>query len=282
MAPWDLAKAFSQFYKMLKLDRKPNAHDTRPARGDTQHTPAAPTLSAAYARFLSRLAPPEGASIAAVTPTLIRALDGMASEQDRLTRAARSHSMIPETTVTLPATALALIGLGGTPWLALRTLRPFFLRRLRDVLWLLPNVGVTRALRPLGRLVTKVVELGSLLTDLSLGWDLAIAAVVGLAVAGYELYRHWNATKSLLSRSLDPTHIAGARLLKSKTDAIRSAVAYAGKSITTFAAATSDAPHSPTAARTANARGVNSARAITRPAPMLQAVGRAAAAAALR
>ena len=280
MAPWNLATAFSLFHKMLKLDRKPNANDTRPGKGDTEHPLATPTLSAAYARFLRSLAALEGASIAAATPTLIRALDGIASGLDRLMRAARSHSMISAAIVAIPATALALIGFGGAHWFVLRTLRPFLFRGLREVLWLLRNVGVTRALRSLGRLVTKAVEIGSLLTDLSLGRDLAIAAVVGLAVAGRELYRHWNATKSLLSRSVGPAHMAGARPLKSMMDAIRNAVAYAGKSITTFAAATSDALHLPTAARTASARGVNRARAITRPVPMLRAVGRAAAAAA--
>jgi hypothetical protein len=281
-APWELATAFSLFYKILKLDRKPNANDPPPGKSDTEHTPATPTLSATSAGFRRGLAALEGASIATVTTALIRALDGIASGLDRLTRAARSHSMI---SAAIPATALALIGLGGAQSFVLRTLRPFSFRGFRDVFWLLRNLGVTRALRWLGRLVTKVVEVGSLLADLSLGWDPAIAALVGLAVADYQLYRHWNAAKRLLSPWIESAHKAIAGLMKWMADKIRNAAGYAGHTIASLTAALPKAPHSfATAAATAHdmnrARAVAPGAAVARPAPMMLAVRRAVAATA--
>ena len=107
-----------------------------------------------------------------------------------------------------------------------------------------------------------------------------LAAIAGLAVAGGELSRHRDAVTRLVSRSVDSAHKAGARLLNRMTDKTRSAIAYAGKSINTLAAATSDALHLPAAFRVAGARNVNTARAVTRPASMLRAVRRAAAAVA--
>lgn len=63
------------------------------------------------------------------------------------------------------------------------------------------------------------------------------------------------------------------------TDETRNAVAYADKSFAAFLDAIRDEPHSPTALGI-SLRGVNSPRALVRPAPMLRAAGRAAAAAA--
>ena len=112
-----------------------------------------------------------------------------------------------------------------------------------------------------------------------------IAAAVALAVAGYELYRHWDAAKRLLSRSVDSAHKAAARLLKWVDESVRSAIPFAGDALVAIKPANRNVPRF-SAARAATARGINRARAVehaatvVRPAPMLRAVRRAAAAAA--
>ena len=282
--PWDFATAFSLFYKILNLDRGPNANDTRPGKGDTKHTPATPTLSDAYARFLGSLSALEEASIAAFTPTLIRALDGIAAGLDWLTRTARNHSIISAAIVAIPATALALIGLGGAHRFVLTTLSPFFLRGLRDVLWLLRNLGVTGALRWLGRLVTEVIGISSMLVELSLGWYLVIAAIVGLAVAGYELDRHQDAAKRLLSRSIELAHRAVTNLRNWIADKTRNAAARTSHSIASIAATLPSALQLLTDASPAM-RGLNGARAVERLGPgarpaRLRAISQAALATA--
>lgn len=120
--------------------------------------------------------------------------------------------------------------------------------------------------------------------ELSRGWYVVIA--VGLAVAGYELYRHWDAAKRLLSRSVDSAHKTIARLLKRIGQSIRSGTVQADNAIADVMARIRNAPRlSP--ASGGPARGVSSPRAIehaataTRLAPMLHAVRRATAAAAL-
>jgi len=67
-----------------------------------------------------------------------------------------------------------------------------------------------------------------------------LATIAGLAAAGYELYRNWDALKRLLSRSLDSAQRAGARLLKWMTDKTRSTAAYDGNSIAILTTCTSD------------------------------------------
>lgn len=154
--------------------------------------------------------------------------------------------------------------------------------------WLLAK-SVPVILSRLGSLVTKVAVFGDVLAGIEFGSFLLvggiIAATVALAVAGYELYRHWDAAKRLLSRWIEATHKAASRLLKWMADKTRNAVAYAGNSIAGVTATLSNAAHS-VAAAAATTRGMNRARAVehaaaeARPAPMLRAMRRAAAAAA--
>jgi len=112
-----------------------------------------------------------------------------------------------------------------------------------------------------------------------------LAAIAGIAVAGNELYRHWNAAKRLLSRWIESAHKAIARLMKWMADEIRNAAACAGDSIASLTATFPNAPRLSTT-MAATTRGMNRARAVehtaavARPAPMLRAVRRAAAAAA--
>jgi hypothetical protein len=281
-APGSLATGFSFFYKILKPGGKPNASDTLLRKDDVQHKPATPTLNTAYERFLHSWAALEGASIAAIAPTLARALEDIASGLDWLTRAAQHHSAISAAVVAIPATVLALIGLGGTHRFVLTRLRPFFFIGLRDVSWLLRKLGVTGALRWLGRLVITVVEFGTMLARLWLGWYLVIAEI---AVGGHELYRHWGAVKRLLSLSVDSAHKAVARLLKWLYESAGTVIPFASGAIVAVKPANRNVPRF-SAARAATARGMDRAYAVehaatvVRPAPMLRAVRRAAAAAA--
>jgi hypothetical protein len=111
------------------------------------------------------------------------------------------------------------------------------------------------------------------------------AATIALAVAGYELYRHWDAAKRLLSRSVDSAHKAVAHLLKWLDESVRSAIRFASGTLVTVEPANRNVPRF-SAARAATARGMNRARgvehaaAVVRPAPMLRAARRAAAPAA--
>ena len=287
-APWDFATAFSLLNKILNLDRGPNANDTRPGKGDSERTPAKLTLGEAYARFLSSLSALEGASIAAFTPTLIRALDGIASGLDRLARVARNHSVISAAIVGIPATALALIGLGGAHRFFLRTLRLRFLVGLRDVLWLLRKLGVTSALRWLNWLVTGLTEFADIFAGIEFGSLLLVEGVItaaaGLAVARYELYRHWDPAKRLLSRSIESAHKALANLMKWMADKTRNAAALTSNSIASITATLLNAPHLLTDAAPAM-RGLNNSRAVERAAAgarpaRLRAIRQAAAAAA--
>jgi hypothetical protein len=280
-APGNLATGFSFLYKILKLGRKPNASDRPFRKGDVQHKPATPTLSTVYGRFLRSSAALEEASIAAIAPTLARTLDGIAWRLDWLTRAAQHHSVISAAIVAIPATALALIGLGGAHRFLLRTLHPLFLLGLRDILWLSRNLI---ALRWFVWLVTRVAELVSIVADLLLSWYLTIAAIA--AAAGYEFYRHLGAVNRLLSRSVDSAYKTAARLLKWLDESVGSAISFAGDALVAVMAANRYLPRFSTTRAAATARGMDRARAaehattVVRPASMLRAVRGAAAAAA--
>lgn len=111
-----------------------------------------------------------------------------------------------------------------------------------------------------------------------------IAVAAALAVVAYELHRHWDAAKRILSRWADSVHRALARLPKWLTESLGSAL-FAGDGLVVIKPGLRARPRlSP--ARDPIARGLDSggtvgrATSIAQPAPMLQAVGRAAAAAA--
>ena len=248
------------------------------------------TLSTAYTKFLRNPVALEEVLTPPITPAFIRALDGIASKLDWLRRAVRRHLIISTGTVAIVATAFGLIGFGGAHRFFLGTLRALFLSALRDIQWLLRKLGVTRAVPWSGRLVTKVAEFGWILTDMTLG-SLSLvggimSAAAALAVTGYELYRHWDAAKRLLSRGLESAQKAVARRHKWVSERVGNAIPLAGEALVTLRLGISNAPHL-SATRAGIARGVNTgSRAIERPAtvaqpaPMLRAVMGAAAAAA--
>lgn len=111
-----------------------------------------------------------------------------------------------------------------------------------------------------------------------------LTAIVGLAVAGYELYRHWHAAKRLLSRSINSAHKAIVHLMRWMGDTTRSAAACAGSPITSITATLPNRLHS-LATAAATRRDLNGARAVERAAAgarpaRLRAIRQAAAAAA--
>jgi hypothetical protein len=144
---------------------------------------------------------------------------------------------------------------------------------------------MTELLVWLVRIAGRITELAVALANLSLGCYLVVAAIAELAVAGYKLYQHWDAARRLLSRWINSTHEAIARLMKWMADKIDNVAAYAGHSIVSLTAALPNASHLLTASATTT-RGMNSVRAVeravavARPAPTLPVVRRAAAAAA--
>jgi len=104
------------------------------------------------------------------------------------------------------------------------------------------------------------------------------ATIVGLGVAGFQLYRHWHAAKRLLSGSIESASRTITHLMKWIADAARNAAAYSGDSIVATAATPWQALYALT-----TAHGLNSehAGAMARSAPTLRRVSRAAAVATL-
>jgi hypothetical protein len=153
---------------------------------------------------------------------------------------------------------------------------PFFALR-----WLLLRGAPATFLR-LSRLTSEVAQYVATFAELSFGWY--VIGAFGLAIAGYELYRHWDAVKRLLSRSIESAHRAVANLMKWLADKTRNAPAYLHDSMLSIAATHSKAPHLLNAAAPAM-RGLNGARAVERAAAgmrpaRLRAIRQAAAAAA--
>ena len=132
------------------------------------------------------------------------------------------------------------------------TLIPAFIRGWQDVRWLLRSLGT-------------LADFVTMLADFSLGWYLVIAAIAALGVAGYELYRHWDAAKRMMSRWIEAVHRTLARLVKWTADNIRSAsaYAYAGHSTATVTVETRNALHLPTTAAP-RARAASSERGTPR------------------
>ncbi|HVB82182.1 MAG TPA: hypothetical protein VNE82_19800 [Candidatus Binataceae bacterium] len=276
----ELATAFSVFHKTVTLSRTSNTAGAH-AKAATAPSTEGQTLTEASARLVRSLLAFGQALIAPLTPALIRAIGVLASASDWLTRETRRHPAIAVTGSAMAGTASMLIGLGGAHRFLLRTIRPLFLLGLRDVLWLSRKLGMAEVLVWLVRIAVRIAELAAALVNSSLGCDLVIAAIAGLAVAGYELYRHWDAAERLLSRWTESAHKTFASLMKWTADKTKSAAAYADHSIASLTATLSNAPNS-FATVAATTRGMNRARAaaVSRLAPMLRAVGRAAAAAA--
>ncbi|MGA8569101.1 MAG: hypothetical protein WB580_15020, partial [Candidatus Binataceae bacterium] len=100
-----------------------------------------------------------------------------------------------------------------------------------------------------------------------------IAAAVALAVAGYELDRHWNTAKRLLSRWVESAHKEVAHLGKWLPESVRSAIPFAGDALVAVKPANCNVLRF-SAGRAATAHGMNRARAVehaatvVRPAPM--------------
>ena len=253
------------------------------------HLVPMPSLRGAKAQALTSPWRPAQTMPALAVPVFTHVLLGRAHAIDRLAGLARRHSFISGTTGAIAAALFTPALVGAAPSFLQTTFIPAFIRGWQDVLWLLRSIGIASATRRLGELTVSAVDFAAMLGTIRVTSYLLVeaiqATIAGLAAAGYELYRNWDALKRLLSRSLDSAHGAGARRLKWMADKTRSTAAYDGNSIAILTTCTSDTQSlSISAARTAramsSARGVERAAAAVRPVSMLRTVGRAAAVAA--
>jgi hypothetical protein len=276
----DVGKVLRFFHKVVSLLRGTiTASERSTKRKHRGHVAKTPSLSDAYAQALASLWRLGRATLALEVPVFTRALLGTTHAMDWLTTAARRHSFISAAIGAAVAAPFATALVGAAHLFFQNTLIPAFIRGWQDVRWLLRSLGT-------------LADFVTMLADFSLGWYLVIAAIAALGVAGYELYRHWDAAKRMMSRWIEAVHRTLARLVKWTADNIRSAsaYAYAGHSTATVTVETRNALHLPTTAgpvarAATRARGMNRARAVehaatvARSAPVLRAVRRAAAAA---
>jgi hypothetical protein len=293
-----LVDIFSRVFHYLAVFPR-DSHQAHP--GKSNHPDRADTTPFADfrqsgKRLLEQLASP-------VTLILRRALERVTRIMNDITEFLKANSALSNMAKWISIVLASVLLLGTAVKFLKNDIFNPFMEGLRLVMspifalrWFLAK-GVPTILSGLSGLVAKVAEFGSMLADIEIGSYLLVggilAATVGLALAGYELYKHWDAAKRLLSRWIEAVHRTVARLLKSTADKIKSAsaYAYATSSIATVTAKIRNALNLPTiAAPTVNAattaRGMNRAlavehaAAVTPPAPMLHAVWRAAAAAA--
>lgn len=263
--------------------RNPHAHHGKSRHPDKRE----PDPLAALKQNANRLA---RESVAPFAPFLNRVLVDATKAINEVRTFLGKTSIISQMTKWIVLGIAALIAIGKAATYVTDKLIAPLRKGFRIVLspvsafrWLL-NTGAPlivswfmESLAAIGRSVAIFIEL-------SLGWYVVIA--VALAVAGYELYRHWDAAKRLLSRSVDSAHKAVARLLKWLGESVGSAIPFASGALVAVKPANLNVPRF-SAARAATARGIYRARAVehtsaavVRPAPMLRAVRRAAAAAA--
>jgi hypothetical protein len=115
---------------------------------------------------------------------------------------------------------------------------------------------------------------------------LLAAIAVALDVAAYELYRHWDAAKRLLSRWISSADKTVAHLIKWIADTFRSAAAYAANSIASVTAILPNASRAldigiATSRDVSRTRAVEHAAGVALTAPTLHAVRRTTTAVAL-
>jgi len=273
---------FSSVYHSLAIapSRSRQAHQGNSVHRDKIETDLLADFKRSAARFGGQLAAP-------FVPVLKRALVRATQIVNEITELLRLNIRASKITNSILRGFVALFGPGTIS----KLLKGMVVEPIRAGLRLMLSPAF--ALR---WLASSVADFGAMLAAVRLASYFVLggiaAAIVRLAVAEYELYRHWDA-KRLLSRWIEAVHRTVARLLKWTADKIRSAsgYAYAGNSITTFMAETRNALQlptigAPTARAATTARGINralaveQAAAVARPAPVLRAVRRAAAAAA--
>ncbi len=292
-----LLGVFSRVFHSLAAPRgdRRETHHHKPNRNDkTKPTPLA-DFKQSGGRFLRQLATPF-ASI--LNRTLVRA----SQITDDITKFLKAKSVLSHLAKWGLDVVAAIFLLGAVSKILKSDLFEPFMEGLRlarapifGLHWLLAK-SVPAIISGLSGLVSSVAAFTDMLAKfvvmfvaIEFGSILLVgginAATIALAVAGYELYRHWDAAKRLLSRSVDSAHKAVAHLLKWLDESVRSAIRFASGTLVTVEPANRNVPRF-SAARAATARGMNRARgvehaaAVVRPAPMLRAARRAAAAAA--
>jgi hypothetical protein len=287
---------FSRAFHSLAVPRgdRRETHHHKPNRNDkTKPTPLA-DFKQNGGRFLEQLATPF-ASI--LNRTLVRA----SRIADDITKFLKAKSVLSQLAKRGLDVVAAVFLLGAVSKILKSDLFEPFMESLRLVgapilalRWLLAK-GIPAIISGLSGLVSSVaaftdmfakfvvmfaaIEFGSILLVGGIN-----AATIALAIAGYELYRHWDAAKRLLSRSVESVHKAAARLLKWLDESVGSAIPFGGALVVDRPANRNvlrlSAARAATARRMNRARAVENAGTVVVPAPTLRAVRRAAAAAA--
>lgn len=260
---------FASMYCSVVASPSPNrqTHQRHPVNRDKLKTGPLADAKQSVARLLGQLAAP-------FVPVLNRTLVRATRIVNDVTAFLKTNAAISDIATWALDAFGALVVLGTAVKLVKSTLvEPF-------------KEGLRVALSPVFALrwLASVVDFGAILVEVRLASYFVLgsiaAAIVGLAVAGYELYHHWVAAKRLLSRSIESAHRAVANLMKWIADETRNATAQTGNSIASISATlprtqqllTDTAP----AMRALNgARAVERGAAGARPAPMLGAVRRA-------
>ncbi len=271
---------FSSVYHSLaiSLPRNQQTHQGNPIYRDKAEIDPLADVKQSVPRLLRQLAAP-------LAPVLKRALVRGAQIINEMAEFVKNN-----TTVSTP-TKWAVYALGAL-WVlgsAVKFIKSAIIEPLQEGLRLV--LSPVFALRWLATAADFGVMLAAVRRTLYFVLGGILAAIVALAVAAYELCGYWDVTKRLLSRWTESAHKAVVRLMKWTADKIRNAAGYAGNSIASVAAGTTNALRLPTAAAAtaqaaATTRGMNRARAAeraaagTRPTPMIRAMRRAAAAAA--
>jgi hypothetical protein len=250
---------FSSVYHSLAISpsRSSQTHDGNPVHREKIETDP-------LADFKRSAAPLGGQLAAPFAPVLKRALVRATQIVNEITEFLRLNTRASKITNWVLRGFVALFGLGAIS----KLLKGTVIEPIREGLRLV--LSPVFALR---WLASSVADFGAMLAAVRLASYFVLggiaAAIVGLAVAGYELYRHWDAAKRLLSRWIEAVHRTVARAVKWTADKIRSASAYAhaGNSIATLGVETRNALRLPTVAaptaRTATTtRGMNRALAV--------------------
>jgi hypothetical protein len=155
---------------------------------------------------------------------LVKALGFATSGAGWLTRAAKYSRIISASIASTLAAIPTLVAIGALENL-LKDAWRLFLIGGRRILRVANDFGVRTALLGLSRLVLKMADFAAMLADISVGLYLLVGEVVLVAVAAYELYKHWEAVKRIVLRWATQAPETGARLFEATRAAINRAIA---------------------------------------------------------
>jgi hypothetical protein len=240
-------------------------YEKNPANRDKVGTSPLADAKQSVARLLSRLATP-------FVPALGRALVQATRIVNKLTAFLNSNAAMSDITTW----ALDAFGASVVLATAIRSMKRTLVEPFKEGFRVAPDAVLTPSW------LASETDFGATAVTIGLASYFVrgkrTATIVGLGVAGFQLYRHWHAAKRLLSGSIESASRTITHLMKWIADAARNAAAYSGDSIVATAATPWQALYALT-----TAHGLNSehAGAMARSAPTLRRVSRAAAVATL-